>query len=1798
MGTPAFADVSIDDSVSPVHTDGGSIQFSNGAGAIDFQDGGTISGLTASALVSGGTNAVTTGQLWQTNEDLTTVTATVTGLNTSVGTLTTNVSTLTTNVGTLNSTVGTHTTQISNLQTAANASVRYDDAATKSLITLQGAGAGTRITNLADGNIASGSKDAVTGGQMYVLEQKLYSQGQGIKYFHANSTLADSIADGSDSIAIGPEAESAGAGSFAAGHGAATMAGAEAGVALGQGAQVGTDAGVDGVASIAIGRNSAARGDSNIALGDGAAVDSKDVQNALALGSGATVTGDFSSGALAVGNAASAGAANATAVGSGAQATGASASAFGHDAAATAGSAVAIGDGAQAATANSIALGTGAGVGTVGNSGGDRTSHIAIGTNAGQNVVGNQTMAIGFGAGSNMDGDYNLALGALAGAGLDGDENVAVGYKANYGNGTVVAREHSTAIGSNTNAGTNAVAIGYGADGVSEGSVAIGVEAQSTTGWGVAIGRNAVTVGDSVALGARSEAYQPAPTELGYITGSAAPNNVVSVGNAAQNLQRRITNVADGSQGYDAVNVRQLSAAQSDMANVIGGGVKVENGKLVGPDAGLGPIKIGDDYYASINDALSSITSPGSTITPVDPSFVRYDTGTGNGKITLQGGAAGTVLANVADGGDPMDAVNVRQLNNAVADGKSKYFSVKSSLPGNRDNTGASGNNAIAIGPESGAVGDASLALGLQASAKDINAIAIGTLTEAIGANSSVLGNNSLAYDSGGVAIGQQAVSRGENSIVIGTGAQADPKTPLDTVDNAVVIGTGAEATANDGMAMGRSAMASNLRSVAQGYDAESSGVDATALGSGSRATATNAYASGTDARASGEGAIASGTSARGYAANAIAMGSGAVSGIANPSPEDLLNNVDTIAIGTRSQALAKNSVALGVDSTTRNAYASTTSAYSNVAHDDAKSGVVSVGSHDSSSSNATNGTIERRITNVAGGQDDTDAVNVLQLKAVDTLLTERGTNYSGNEGGQVHRDLGQVLAIRGGTTSTAGTFSGANIKTVTDPASGAINIQMADSPKFGDVVVNAGNTGKISGVAAGAVNAASTEAVNGSQLYNLAGNVTNIFGGNAVNNNGVITFTNIGDTGENTIHDAIKSVNTAANAGWNLTANGTGSTRANIGPNGDVAFNGDSNITVTQSGVDDDGIINVALNKDIDLGPAGSVKTGNSLLNDSGLNVANGALVTQIGAGGITVGGGVNTIVINAGSGDITGLTNKDLDAADFATKGRAATEEQLKLVQDQTGDLTDRAVKYDLNPDNTINHNLVTMEGTPGGATKDAAGRIETTGGTQITNVASAGDYTNVNNALNAVNAGDLNNAVQDVTQAGLDFSANAGADVHRNLGQTLAIRGGMADTTPTSATSGENVITRTTADGISIELAKDATFDSITTGDTVMDTDGVRVGANVALTNTGLRAGTIVISSATNDIIGLSNTTLTAPGFATAGRAATEEQLQLVRGETKDLADRAVKYDLNPDNTVNYGKVTMEGDVSTDGGRTGGTGITNVARGDISANSTDAVNGSQIHDMGNSIAEGMGGGSKFVDGKLVTELNVGGDTYNNVNDALNGVQNNVDNVTAIANKGWNVQANGDTASKVGPGDTVQFINGDNVEITRDNANITVSMAKDIKVDTVTSNKVTTKELAIENGPTINQGGIDMGGKQITNLADGKADSDAVNVGQLNKVAGNVANSINRLDGRVSRVDNRASAGVAAAIATAGLPQAYLPGKSMFSVAGGTWRGESGYAMGLSTVSDNGKWIVKGSFAGSSRGDYGGAVGVGYQW
>ncbi|MFD1244105.1 YadA family autotransporter adhesin, partial [Paralysiella testudinis] len=111
------------------------------------------------------------------------------------------------------------------------------------------------------------------------------------------------------------------------------------------------------------------------------------------------------------------------------------------------------------------------------------------------------------------------------------------------------------------------------------------------------------------------------------------------------------------------------------------------------------------------------------------------------------------------------------------------------------------------------------------------------------------------------------------------------------------------------------------------------------------------------------------------------------------------------------------------------------------------------------------------------------------------------------------------------------------------------------------------------------------------------------------------------------------------------------------------------------------------------------------------------------------------------------------------------------------------------------------------------------------------------------------------------------------------------------------------------------------------------------------------------------------------------------------------------------------------------------------------------------------------------------------------------------------------------------------------------------------------------------------------IHNVGAGTAATDAANLGQVQAMG-------NELAGRIDKVERNASAGVAQAIATAGLPQAYLPGKSMMAIGGGYYQGEAGYAVGFSTISDSGNWVIKATGSGNSRGNFGASVGAGYQW
>lgn len=218
-------------------------------------------------------------------------------------------------------------------------------------------------------------------------------------------------------------------------------------------------------------------------------------------------------------------------------------------------------------------------------------------------------------------------------------------------------------------------------------------------------------------------------------------------------------------------------------------------------------------------------------------------------------------------------------------------------------------------------------------------------------------------------------------------------------------------------------------------------------------------------------------------------------------------------------------------------------------------------------------------------------------------------------------------------------------------------------------------------------------------------------------------------------------------------------------------------------------------------------------------------------------------------------------------------------------------------------------------------------------------------------------------------------------------------------------------------------------------------------------------------------------------------------------------------------------------------------------------------------------------------------------NVGDALN--------VNQLQNSGWNLDSkavagssgkviSGNVSPSKGKMDETVNINaGNNIEITRNGKNIDIATSMAPQFSSVSLG-------AGADAPTLSvddEGALNVGSKdtnkpvRITNVAPGVKEGDVTNVAQLKGVAQNLNN-------RIDNVDGNARAGIAQAIATAGLVQAYLPGKSMMAIGGDTYRGEAGYAIGYSSISDGGNWIIKGTASGNSRGHFGASASVGYQW
>ncbi len=840
------------------------------------------------------------------------------------------------------------------------------------------------------------------------------------------------------------------------------------------------------------------------------------------------------------------------------------------------------------------------------------------------------------------------------------------------------------------------------------------------------------------------------------------------------------------------------------------------------------------------------------------------------------------------------------------------------------------------------------------------------------------------------------------------------------------------------------------------------------------------------------------------------------------------------------------------------------------------------------------------QITNVTSGLTDstgqksdlanattTNAVNVGDLKDTVNNLTNATTGGFGlkdDNNTEVKQDLGKIIQIKGkdGVTVTS------------DVANKSLEVALQ-----GDVTVN-GKDGKDGSIGVkGADGKDGTKITKDAVVFNGVDGKDGKDGIGIKGENGQDAVSINGKDGDGTVAVKGKDGKTG------VALNGKDGT---IGINGKDGSNGSITVAQGEKGLDgNDGANGKTKTRIVYEKPNGD-KEEVATLND-GLNFVgnDGKVIAKKLNKTLAIKGNLSTAV-------------KDVTANNLRVDN--VGDELIINMAKALTDLTSATFTNKDGNKSVVDGNGLTITPTKGGNIVSLTTSGLDNGGNKVINVA-AGDVNA--NSTDAVNGSQLY-AVSEVANKGWNIQTNGNDTTNVKPGDTV------------NFVNGKNIEINNDGTNVTVGLAKDVDLGkdgSIKAGDTIMNNEGVKVGDNVSLTKDGLKAGNVTISATTGINAGDKQITNVASGLGgkklseakgdTLTNAANIGDLQTAVSSVTDasqgggfgLADdkgQEVKQnlgktipvkgdgkniitvvkggaltvnlnkdvDLGKDGSVTTGntKVSDKGvsfadslvNLTSNGLDNGGNKVTNVKAGDVNANSTDAVNGSQLY----------------------------------------ATNQNVTNVQNEVAKGWNIEAGtvdggkvfNASKTKVAMGDTVGVKAGKNIEITQDGSNIAIATSANPTFETVTTesvkvgkgdNTVAIETVTDKHGSALKVSGADGKSEtRINNVADGKADNDAVNVRQLRGVAQNVAN----IDNRVSKLDKRVRGIGANAAAASSLPQVYIPGKSMVALAGGAYSGASAVAVGYSRASDNGKVILKVNGTANSAGHYSGGVGVGYQW
>ena len=1181
------------------------------------------------------------------------------------------------------------------------------------------------------------------------------------------------------------------------------------------------------------------------------------------------------------------------------------------------------------------------------------------------------------------------------------------------------------------------------------------------------------------------------------ITGFAGAQSVGAVTIGAGDYERRIQNVAAGevsATSTDGINGSQLYAVANTLSKNMSSYMHINDGTSTqtvgnaitnygysGSKAGATGTKAiagGMNAQASGDDAIAMGTwssaagekavAQGAHSTATDKGAVAI-----GGSYELSNAVKAENKGAVAIGSISTNIAGNDSLRGSVASGKNSIAILGS--------TG--GENAVAMGTFASATANSSIAIGKKSLSSSAGSIAIGENTRVIDVNTGTINSGSM------VAIGKGFSAIGNKSVVIGFNNGNDSASPMVAGNESVILGnqssvwtnkiTSGTMTSIDDIPKG-SHIIGNRSMITESKDSVVVGNDS---------TITNADES-----------IAIGKKASVEAANSIAIGSGAKA-----------SGEKSISIGTGNEVKGNKSSAIGDPS-----YIDTTATGTHVQGNDNGTATNPIKASESTFMGNTNlaGTAGTTGIHVVGNNNSVDSSNVMVMGNNVTV----GTGLDG--------------AVVLGHASTADQYAAATDSTINGVTFEAAGYAGNTGLNKGSIV-SVGATGterQIKNVAAGAVTATSTDAVNGSQLYktaetilkmpiNMAGDSGDTVGlklGKTVNIKGSVTsgadvtdgnIAVVGDKATSTLSlkmaknltgltsgtftDATGNQTVINGAGVTVTPTGTGATPISITTSGINA--GNQEIKGVKKGTTDDAAVN---KKQMDDALAGisSTLTINDGTTDGSVNIKTGKLkvVGESGANALvttTVSGDTITVGTSTKLQNAVTAAEKSADK-DLSNLSTTGSDKVKTLAQDAvkvagTGlatvsDATAAGVKtYTVN----VDEGKLVIDDTTGkiGAAGASQGTVQGKDGVATTqNVASV-----VNSAIDKTK--------QALDDAKHNFAGDDATVISRKHGEQLNIKGG-ASTTATDLTSGNiAVVGDTTSGTLNIKLAKALTgLTSATYTDAAGNTQTVTGGSSTISDAAG--NSTVVSKGGVTTTDAAGNTTTTAPTGVTvtpAGAGATpisvttsgisagnKEIKNVANGTTDDAAvnkkqmDDALKGAT--DNTVSLGSEsgsTTAKKLSTTGG------IKFNIKGETGANAliTTSASGDDVTIAPTAkLTAAVTAAEKSAD-KDLSNLSAAGDTY-------------IKNLAKTA-ASWNVETNGAGTTAVAGGDTVNFIDGDNIAITNTGRSITIGTAKNVSFD-----KVTVGGIVLDKNT-----GINAGGKEIKGIADGTTADAAVNKGQM---------------------------------------------------------------------------------------------------